>query len=198
MKSADGKFQKGEHRNPAGEFKPGQHWRPRRPYWDAAWLRVEYAEKGRSAADIAAEFGVTENAILFWLKKHAIPTRPTSEVRAKKYWGQTGEANWMYGRRGTEVPNWKGGCTPERQAFYSSPEWATACLQVWRRDDGKCQRCGVSHAERLLHIHHIVSFAVRETRADPANLVLLCVKCHRFVHSKRNSAGEFLREGGAQ
>ena len=25
-----------------------------------------------------------------------------------------------------------------------------------------------------------------------ANLVLLCVKCHRFVHSKKNVNGEFI------
>jgi len=32
----------------------------------------------------------------------------------------------------------------------------------------------------------------KEIRADANNLVLLCVKCHRFVHSKKNINGEFI------
>ena len=45
-----------------------------------------------------------------------------------------------------------------------------------------------------LHVHHIVSFAEEEYRVDPDNLVLLCVKCHRFVHSKKNIEREFIVE----
>ena len=33
---------------------------------------------------------------------------------------------------------------------------------------------------------------VKSERANPANLVLLCAPCHRFVHSKNNAEGEFL------
>ena len=43
-----------------------------------------------------------------------------------------------------------------------------------------------------LHIHHIVSFADTDLRAEVSNLVLLCVKCHRFVHSKNNITQEYL------
>lgn len=198
MRNNKGQFIKGERSSRATEFQLGQHWRERKPYWDREWLRREYVDKGRAASDIAAEFGITEESIFFWLRKHDIPRRTTSEVRAAKHWGLAGEANGMYGKRGAEVPNWKGGCTPDRQAFYTSHEWATACAEVWRRDNAKCQRCGIDESERQLHVHHIVSFAVLELRAVPSNLVLLCVKCHHFVHSKRNVASEFLQEGGAK
>lgn len=197
MRNDKGQFVKGERPSKATEFQPGQHWRDHKPYWNKEWLQTEYGEKCRAAGDIAAEFGITEAAILFWLREHGIPRRGMSEIRASKHWGLSGEANGMYGRRGAEVHNWKGGCTPERQAFYTSREWAMACVEVWRRDDAKCKRCGIDHEKRKIHVHHIVSFAVSELRAEPSNLVLLCVKCHRFVHSKRNNAGEFLREGGA-
>jgi predicted HNH restriction endonuclease len=44
------------------------------------------------------------------------------------------------------------------------------------------------------HIHHVVSFMVRELRAEPDNLVLLCKKCHLFVHSRKNKTSEFIKE----
>jgi hypothetical protein len=42
---------------------------------------------------------------------------------------------------------------------------------------------------------YIVSFAVVELRCDMDNLVLLCHSCHRFVHSKNNTAREYLDAG---
>jgi len=48
------------------------------------------------------------------------------------------------------------------------------------------------------HVHHIVSFAVRELRAAVSNLALLCEDCHRFVHSNANTACEFLGEATCQ
>ena len=196
VRNAKGQFMKGERAHPETEFKKGEHWRPCRPYWSKEWLYDQYVTRGRSASDIAGEFGVTENAIFFWLEKHNIPTRSMKAIRDQKHWGLSGEKNGMYGRRGPEVPNWKGGCTPERQAFYTSREWATACVAAWDRDKACCARCGIAHEERSCAVHHIVSFAVRALRADPDNLVLLCIDCHRFVHSKRNTEGEFIKEGG--
>ena len=40
--------------------------------------------------------------------------------------------------------------------------------------------------EVKFNIHHIVSFANKDLRTDPNNLVLLCFKCHKWVHSKAN------------
>jgi len=107
-----------------------------------------------------------------------------------------GEGNGMYGATGAENPNYKGGITPERQAFYASQEWKDACRTVWNRDGATCQRCGVrrSEYEGKLHVHHIVSFAVEELRSNADNLVLLCERCHHWVHSDENTTGEFLVE----
>lgn len=102
----------------------------------------------------------------------------------------------MRGRKGDLHPSWKGGLTPERQAFYSSDEWKDSCKVVWSRANAKCERCGKSHNAAnhrgTFHIHHVVSFMVRELRADTFNLILLCVDCHRFVHSRQNKQKEFL------
>lgn len=91
-------------------------------------------------------------------------------------------------------PKWKGGITPERQSFQKTEEWKKVSAEVWIRDEAKCRHCGIEHAEgkRKFHIHHIVNFKVKELRADPDNLVLLCSPCHRFVHSRANVDRLFL------
>ena len=150
---------------------------------------------GRSASDIAANFGVTNAAIVHWLRKHGIERRTMSETRALKHWGSSGSDNPMWNRRGELSPRWLGGVTPERQEFYTSQEWKSVCSEVWKRDQATCQRCGLKKAEQAdmpMHIHHIVSFAEKELRAESRNLVLLCKVCHNFVHSKRNVDGEFI------
>jgi len=102
------------------------------------------------------------------------------------------------GKFGADHPSWRGGLTPERQAFYSTDEWREAVKQVWKRADAKCERCGIHHNTRKVrgtfHIHHIVSFMVRELRATVSNLALLCIECHHYVHSGDNSDGAFLGE----
>lgn len=186
-----------------GRFKKGTHWRKRKPFWNKEWLAYEYVTLQRSAGEIAAEQGVTDNAILFWLHKHEIPRRNVSESRAVKHWGVEGSDNPMWNKKGELSPNWKGGMTPERQAFYSSTVWKKVCRIVWKRDKGTCQRCKLvklSQADMPFHIHHIKSFSDVELRADPTNLVVLCAVCHRFVHSRKNIGREFLpkEEGGAE
>jgi predicted HNH restriction endonuclease len=105
--------------------------------------------------------------------------------------------HWLKGRPSSDHPTWKGGITPERQSFYSSREWKTACVAVWKRADAKCERCKKDH--RILgnrgtfHVHHIVSFRVKRLRSKVSNLAILCAACHRFVHSKKNKKKEFLK-----
>lgn len=193
MRNNKGQFLKGERASPATEFKKGEHWRPTQLFRDKEWLTKEYIDKKRSAKSIATDFGVTEAAILFWLRKHGIKRRSVTEIRKMKHWGLAGNQNGMYGKHGKEVGNWKGGCTPERQAFYSSLEWKEVCPKVWKRDRARCLRCG---SDNDLHVHHIASFAIKELRADLMNLVLLCKKCHNFVHSKKNTKGDFIVKGG--
>lgn len=195
-RNAKGQFVKGARAHPATEFKKGQHWRPRRPYWKRDWLYEQYVTLGRSASEIAGDFGVTDGTMYHWLHKHKIPVRSISEAREIKYWGLAGECNGMYGVCGPDHPNWQGGITPERQAFYASLEWATACSAVWQRDEATCQRCGCGADKNVLHVHHIVSFAVEELRAEVSNLVLLCTACHQFVHSRKNTRHEFIKKGG--
>ena len=55
---------------------------------------AEYIEKQRSAAAIAADFGLWPQAVAFWLKKHGIPTRSTSETREDCHKRLRGKEKW--------------------------------------------------------------------------------------------------------
>ena len=178
-----------------GQFSKGDHWRKPQAFRDQGWLTEQYAVLSRSTGDIAAEFGVTDAAILFWLRKHGIPRRTVSEARGIKHWGAAGADNPMWNKRGELNPRWLGGVTPERQSFYASKEWKSACSLVWKRDGAKCRRCNLHRddsPDMPFHIHHLVSFADRELRAEPSNLVLLCEACHQFIHSRGNLTREYL------
>lgn len=182
-------------RKPNGQFDKGHHWREAKPFREKVWLVANYVERCRSTGEIATEFGTTDAAILFWLRKHGIPRRTVSEARSIKHWGLVGADNPMWNKRGELNPRWLGGVTPERQDFYTSRKWKSACSTVWKRDKATCQRCGLKKTESLdmpFHIHHIVSFADKDLRAEPSNLVLLCEACHQFVHSRGNLTREYL------
>ena len=183
-----GRFKSGYKYSQATQFKKGQHWRKKKPFWDKEWMHNEYTIKQRSALDIANEFNVTEGAILFWLKKHDIKRRTISEARSIKHWGASGKNNPMYGKRGKDSHSWRGGVTADRQLLYVSIEWKKAARQVWRRDKALCRECGtqVGRGDTKHAIHHIVSFEHKELRCDLNNLVLLCKDCHIFIHSKKN------------
>jgi hypothetical protein len=101
------------------------------------------------------------------------------------------------GKRGSDIPSWKGGVTPERQAFYSAIEWKKVVREVWVRDNATCQRCKVRKSDdRSLSfdIHHIVSFAFVGLRSELSNLVLLCEPCHYWVHSSGNIDKLFIKK----
>jgi len=177
-----------------GQFKKGCHWRKPKPYWDKKWLINEYITLGKSSSDIAKEQGCLDTNIQYFLKKFGIKTRSISEARKKKYWGQVGVDNPMWNKRGELNPRWLGGITPERQSFYVSKEWKTACSKVWKRDNATCRRCRMKrNSDMPFHIHHIKSFKNMETRADIDNLILLCEACHQWVHSKGNKNNDYIQ-----
>lgn len=180
-------------RNSKGQFVKGTHWRNKRSHWDKEWLYDQYVTQEKPAVQIASEQGISENGILYWLHKLGIQTRSTSDVRQVKHWGSVGADNPMWNKRGELNQNWKGGITQERQAYYQSQEWKTACREVWKRDNATCQRCGVSHKEGIpLHIHHKKSFKHKDLRAAIDNLILVCDVCHHFIHSRKNVNLEFI------
>lgn len=183
MRNTKGQFVKGEHPSPATEFQKGQHWRKPAPFRDKAWLTEEYVNKKRPAAEIAAQFNVTENAILYWLHKNEIPLRSMAQIRSAKKWSLKGDKNGMYGRCGAQCPSWKGGNTPLRQKLYSSPEWEHISKKVKERDKS-CRMCG---SNQEMEIHHIIAFGESpELATEEGNLILLCKECHKKTLNKEH------------
>lgn len=196
--------------------------------WTKEWLIDQYVRQGKSANDIAREVGRDPKRVWEWIRDYGIETRPRgSDERQLFKKGQpsaftgmkhTPEArrrlrelrlkdgrvpylkdgkHWLHAT-GAKPGNWKGGITPERQAFYSSEEWVEAVKAVWARDNATCQKCGKHHntakSRGTFHIHHVVSFKNKALRADVSNLALLCRACHLWVHSKKNMNKEFIVE----
>lgn len=192
------------------------------------FLIEEYIVKRKSTNQIAREIGRDPKRVWEWLKNYKIKIRPRGtdygqnfqkgQESAFKGHHHTEEAKEIF--RQTQLKHcnlphfngkphyltigdvkpasWKGGITPERQAFYSTAEWKDAVKNVWKRDNAICQRCGKRHNTKkdrgTFHIHHIISFMDKEKRCNLENLILLCRDCHLWVHSKKNIDKEFIDE----
>lgn len=76
---------------------------------------------------------------------------------------------------GSNSHAWKG---PNKRASEEySPEWTPKLRYlIRRRDDFKCQNCGIH--KRGLDVHHIDK---DKWNCDPSNLISLCRSCHRFI-----------------
>jgi hypothetical protein len=178
-----------------GRFRKGVHaYRKHRPHWDRDWLDSRYTRLSQSAADIAIEADCTENNILFWLKKHGIPRRSIAGARAVKYWGATGESNPMFGKTGAANPRYIDGGSPERQRLYVQANGREFLKAVYKRDGYRCVKCLAGNTgPKTLHAHHVRPWAGNpDLRFDLSNAVTLCKTCHSWVHSRKNTAKEFL------
>lgn len=160
------------------------------------WLRQAGIQTRPRGSDVRQQFKTGHSKGVPRPKMSAETRKKIGAKSINRNW-RRGDDHWMRKIEPHENPNWKGGATPERQTFYRSREWKAACCAVWARADACCERCGADY--RLLrksipkfHVHHVWPFQIRETRAHPALLVLLCRPCHLFVHSKANVTREYL------
>lgn len=177
-----GRFIKGTRPSPSTEFKKGHHWRKPQLFRDRNWLHNEYILKKRTSYDIAKDFNVTGGAITFWLKKHNISRRNTSQARKIKHWGSSGEKNPMFNRRGDKHPNWHGGVTLLRQKTYNRMEGKKWFKNVYARDGKQCRLCG---EKKKLIVHHILPIRKYPFLIiDVNNGIVLCNPCHLKI--KRN------------
>ncbi len=188
------------------------------------WLNQKYIVEGLDTTQIGHLVGRDPKSVWNWLKDFGIPTRPRGAATATRFESghKRGVGRKLSaksrkkigdkckdrgaipydpaigpngGRRGADHPSWKGGITPERQAFYETPEWKSAARAVKKRDKSTCQRCGkVKKRGDPFDIHHKVGFACVELRAVVRNLVYLCEPCHYWVHSKNNVNRDFIEE----
>ncbi len=87
--------------------------------------------------------------------------------------------------KGSNNPNWKGGITPINLAIRMSPRYQQWKIQVFKRDNHTCQKCGLK--TRKIEAHHIKSFSqYPELRFDLENGQTLCIECHKKTDNYGN------------
>jgi hypothetical protein len=59
------------------------------------------------------------------------------------------------------------------------PSWVK--LEVWKRDKGRCVKCG---AQTHLHFDHIIPYSRGGSSKDPVNIQLLCLRHNLQKHAK--------------
>lgn len=57
------------------------------------------------------------------------------------------------------------------------PSWVK--LEVWKRDEGKCVKCG---AQEHLHFDHIIPYSKGGSSKDPKNIQILCLRHNLSKH----------------
>ena len=124
---------------------------------DEDWLREQYVEEHRSAADIARTVGVVETTVRKWLRRHDIDVRRS---------GVPG---------GEHHPSWKGGVEN-----YYGPDWRSQRRKALERDGHRCVVCGTGQNVEVHHIRPFRKFGVENYEKANAlgNLVCLCRQHH--------------------
>lgn len=63
--------------------------------------------------------------------------------------------------------------------------------QVFKRDKGKCRLCGSTNVQ----LHHIIYRSEDKSLInDPSNCIMLCINCHKLVHSNKHYWQNKLKE----
>lgn len=70
-------------------------------------------------------------------------------------------------------------CSPEYKKYLCSPEWMQIRERILCRDAFQCRMCG---EKDNLHVHHIHGRYRFHEENHPECLMVLCDRCHRFIH----------------
>lgn len=149
-----------------------------------------YRVQNKTTLEIGEMFGLSDGAILYWLRKYGIPAFTSSEITRRYLYEKGGlekarlTQSTMEKRikssciqRGIKIEDFDGFVTTEQHmernnTYYK--EWRT---KVFERDNYTCQCCG-KHGGNL-NAHHLYNFAqYPELKYDVDNGVTICPKCH--------------------
>lgn len=201
-------------------------WQRRAKPVSKEWLSRKYITEGRDCVEIATLVDRDPKSVWNWLKDLGIPTRPRGsstkqhfkkghklcvgrsqseatreKIRQARFADgripcYVNGVHWTKAYPDRHPASWRGGISPQRQAFYGTPEWKEAVKAVWKRDKATCQGClrkKKDVREVPFDIHHIESFQNEKLRARVSNLILLCEPCHYWIHGKKNTTNLFIK-----
>lgn len=101
----------------------------------------------------------------------------------------SGGGNWM---KGTGNINYKHG-----NGYKDGRNWGL--VKIWRRrvferDQYTCVRCGFNKG-KIIQAHHLKSWCnYLKDRYIVNNGITVCIKCHRWIHSKQNLKKQYIHE----
>lgn len=154
-----------------------------------AKMRVAWRSRASASPETRAKMSAAGKG-----NKKALGSRHSPEVRAKKSAAMMGNQNMLGYKhtpearakitaalKGPNNPAWLGGVSREPYAWTFNAELKE---EVRRRDDYRCQLCGVPQAEcgSTLNVHH---GDYDKKNSDPVNLVSLCPCCHSKTNTNR-------------
>jgi hypothetical protein len=156
------------------------HYRPGGLYRDRDWLVSQYIDANRTLQELAGECSVSIGTIRYSMRKIGVLIRSGSEAHLGR-------------QMGADNPCWRGGTTPERQRLYKAGHWQEFCQSIYARDGFRCRRCNEPKTSpKGLHAHHVKAWAGHAAlRFEESNVLSLCKRCHKWVHSNQNTEHEY-------
>lgn len=131
-------------------------------YQNISWLKEQIEVKNRTFQEIADEFKVTKQNIIYFARKFGLKSNNPPHTRIGRFYKE-------------KSPLWKGGT--HRYVY----NWNVIAEDFKRIANYTCNRCGVKPEKSVnIHVHHIDgSF----TNNDPCNILVLCRSCHQIIHN---------------
>jgi len=167
---------------------------------------ADLAGKTFGSWTVLEEAGRTKNQQVRWLCRCSCGTeRVVSGIDLTSGKSKTCGCSRKH-RFGKESPGWKGGLTIIGRLVRNHLARTTTWVQdVFARDNYTCRRCGERggrlQAHHLIELSKIIINNDIETIEDISgcdllfdlsNGICLCEKCHRWVHTKKNTCREYL------
>lgn len=76
----------------------------------------------------------------------------------------------------------------KKKKFYNSPEWRVLRLEILKRDQNICQKCGklIFKSPNVHHIKYLTPQNIDDINVslNPENLMTVCEDCHNKIHEK--------------
>ena len=125
---------------------------------------VNYYLAGNSCAEIGKLFEVSHSTVLKVLEDAGVERRKRGQPKgipsgAKGKTWQVSHPVRKPNLKGDKNPNWKGGSTALIHAIKNLPEYSFWRMEVFKRDNWTCQKCGAKNRKGERHVfdaHHLI------------------------------------------
>jgi hypothetical protein len=109
------------------------------------------------------------------------PIQPPSNQYCAHHRIVVAERNVAYRQRQKEKrgSHHDGVANQQQREYAIRNKYGEDAVLAWQRDQGTCIVCGVPHAKKTVHLHHIDG---DDQHSTVENLACLCFRCHKLTH----------------